>query len=99
RASWRACREIDFLSSKQLAANDLNSVALALRPPAYIEAYELASRFLVRLALGGAFRLQITCRTPFAAPDGMISIEVNGVEASAFPACAKWASVQLPNVT
>ena len=90
--------EIDLLSSRHLAVNDVNSVVLALRPPAYIEAYEPASRFVVRLALAGAFRLQITYRTPFAAPDGMISIEVNGVEASAFPACAKWASVQLPDL-
>jgi hypothetical protein len=92
----RAEAQIDLLSPKHLAADGVNAAAYAFKPPAYFEAYEPLSRFIVRLDGRRVFRLQMTYRTRSAATGSQLTVRVNGVERAAFPASADWTSVELP---
>ncbi len=90
--------EIDLLRHNHFAANRLNSVSHSLQRNAFFEAYEPVSRFVVALNESVEFRLEITYRTPTAEADHALTIQVNGVDAGAFPASRDWRSVDLGNL-
>jgi hypothetical protein len=89
---------VDLLSPRHLATGGVHSTSCALRPTDYFEAYEPASRFVLRLDAPRTFRLELTWRTPFAGPDGQILILLDGAQAAALPTFAKWHSVSLPSL-
>ena len=97
-AAGRSDPQIDLLSPKHLAADGVNAAGYALRRPAYFEAYEPISRFVVDLDRRRELQLQMTYRTRSAEQDGQLSVRVNGVEIATFPASANWTSVEIPRI-